>query len=75
MKFDIVAYVLVKMIGSCLLLCTVIFGYVNLIYFLADLYRPYVNNADFLAFITPLGVLAFGIVFFIMYCEEEMKRG
>jgi hypothetical protein len=75
MKFDIVAYVLVKMLGSCLLFCAVIFGYVSFINFLADLYRPYTNNADLLAFITPLGVFAFVVIFFIMYQEEEMKRG
>lgn len=74
MKFDIVAYVLVKMLGSCLFFCTVILGYVSFINFLADLYRPYTNNADLLAFITPLGVLAFGVIFFIMYCDEEARR-
>ena len=70
MKFDIAAYVLVKMIGSCLFFCAVIFGYISFINFLADLYRPYTNNADLLAFITPLGVLAFVVIFFIMYCDE-----
>jgi hypothetical protein len=75
MKIGIALYVLLKMIGYFSAIAFCFWGYIQLTLFIADLYKPYIANPDFLAFITPIGIIALGVLFFIMYCDEETKRG
>jgi hypothetical protein len=75
MKISIALYVLLKMIGYFTATAFCFWVYIQLTLFIADLYKPYVANPELLAFVTPIGIIALGMLLFIMYCDEETKRG
>lgn len=75
MNIKIALYVLYKMVRNTAIVVFVGWCYAQIVFFFAELYRPYCQAPELAGFLTTPGIIAVCAIFFIMYSEEMSKRG